>query len=204
MAHRFHLFGDRCARTMSHNHGRGSGKNPAACSLWCYAKCHRGLGCDEGQPWLAPYGRHQILECAFEVKETVRSFTDGAPRDGEHVVYLNNNNVAKKVQVVEWYEERARIRVPGTVGDKLRGIKRQAAYDQIVDRGRLKRIVPRLSEVEPEYFARRAGIQGSLKARRKQVAFELRRIKLALPLARPAKNLSFRECLLHPDKVQWR
>jgi hypothetical protein len=198
------MFGVRCARTESHDHGRGSGKRALPCTRWCFAKCDRGHGCDLGMPWLTEAGRCEMLECAFEIAEATQSFIDGAPRAGEHVVYRDPfTRQPKRLQVVEWFPQTARVRFPGLRGDKLTGVKRTSALDLIVSRDDIKRVAPKLSAVELDYVAERVGIKGSPEARRKQVRFELRTIRNAVPATRLPRTVSFNKCLRTPDDIRW-
>lgn len=204
MAERTHMFGERCPRTESHNHGRGLGKNSKPCSPFCFAGCDRALGCAEGMPWLSLYGRRQLLELAFFIREAVHASINGDPRDGDHVVYRDPTTlVAKRVQVVKWYQRTALICMQGTVGRRALGTKREAGYDKIVQRRDLKRITQVLSYADIDYIAERSGIIGTRKFRRKQVRFELRRIRRAYLDTRLPVTPSFQKCINHPETVTW-
>ena len=145
-----------------------------------------------------------MLECAYEVREAAHAFLDGQAKDGEHVAHFDRaTSKSKRVQVVDWFERSARVRFGGSSGNKLQGLKRLGAFDRIVPRRDLARVVPALSKTELDYIAQRGGIIGPPKARRKQERYELRQIRKVVPETALPKATSMRKCILQPCTIQW-
>jgi hypothetical protein len=89
-------------------------------------------------PELSEASRDELINVAFDIKETEEAFLGGPAKDGEHVVYYDagrhDQQQPQRVQVLSWYATSARVRFPGTSGSNARGVKRAPAFAKIVDR----------------------------------------------------------------------